>query len=236
MSTPRLFALLIFIVLGLAGQATAAESHHALVQLKLDVPGGNEFIMANGGRLDIIYVKPGSFARIAANQEELEFLRESGLPMEILEENLESVAAYPDKDIRLRHLPHLERDRRLRGQFATAVPERDQREVVHRAVASRPRHLGFPDFGQSRYRRGRTRDLHRRHAPRAGDHGLRVRHHVPGIPGAELRRRSRNHLAAEQPRTVCRARGQSRRVGVQRDQPAPGRRLLAQEPAQQRRR
>jgi len=97
MSMSRMCILLTLILLGLACQATAAEPHHALVQLKLDVPGGNEYIMANGGRLDILYVKPGSYAHIAANPKDLAYLRESGLPMEILQEDMERANAYRDK-------------------------------------------------------------------------------------------------------------------------------------------
>ncbi len=99
MSTSRIFALLALLVFGAALAATAAEPHHALVELKLDAPGANDFIRANGGRLDILMVKPGSFAHISASPRDLEFLRASGVPMEILQDDMETANSYGDKGV-----------------------------------------------------------------------------------------------------------------------------------------
>ena len=89
--------LLLLLLLGLSGPILAAEPHHTLVQLQLDTPGADDFLRANGGRLDILMVKPGSFAHIAAKPGDLEFLRASGLQVKILQTDMETENAYADK-------------------------------------------------------------------------------------------------------------------------------------------
>jgi hypothetical protein len=99
MSTPRKFAVLFLVLLALTGQALAAEPHHALVEIDLTVPGATEFIRQNGGRLDIAQVKPGSFAHIVAGPRDLEFLRASGQPLKIIQDDMERAYAYSEKGV-----------------------------------------------------------------------------------------------------------------------------------------
>ena len=99
MSTTRISVVIFLILLAMACRTLAAEPHHALVEIKLDTPGATEFIRANGGRLDIIQVKPGSFAHIAANPADLAYLRASGQIIKILQTDMESANAYADKGI-----------------------------------------------------------------------------------------------------------------------------------------
>jgi carboxypeptidase T len=102
MSTPRISAILLLMLLGLALPAMssfAAEPHHALVQVQLDSPADDDFIRLNRGRLDVVYVKPGSFAHIAAKPGDLDFLRQAGLRVEVLQDDMEAANAYADKGI-----------------------------------------------------------------------------------------------------------------------------------------
>ena len=99
MSTTRIFTVIFLILIALAGQALAAEPHHALVEIRLDSPGANEFIRANGGRLDILQVKPGSFAHISANPADLAYLRASGQNIQILQADMETANAFADKGV-----------------------------------------------------------------------------------------------------------------------------------------
>ena len=102
MSTPRISAVLFLMLLGLALPAMssfAAEPHHALVQVQLDSEADNDFIRLNRGRLDVVYVKPGSFAHIAAKPGDLDFLRQAGLQVEVLQDDMEMSNAYADKGI-----------------------------------------------------------------------------------------------------------------------------------------
>jgi hypothetical protein len=97
MFTPRTFAVLFLLLLGLAGQALAVPPHHTLVEIDLDTPGGSEFIRTNAARLDILHVKPGSYAHVAAKPKDLDFLRDAGVSFKILQEDMETANAYADK-------------------------------------------------------------------------------------------------------------------------------------------
>ena len=91
-----LFLCLVFLLLSEA-PLLAAPDHHALVQLYLDSPSATEFLEANRTRLDVLSVKPGVLAHIAAQPGDLEFLREAGLRFDILEPDMESAYAGPEK-------------------------------------------------------------------------------------------------------------------------------------------
>jgi len=99
MSPTRTVFFFSLILLCLTGLAQAAEPHHALVEIRLDTPAGVEFLRANGGHLDVAYVKPGVVAHIVANPRDLAFLRSSGLELNILQVDMETAYAYasPDK-------------------------------------------------------------------------------------------------------------------------------------------
>ncbi len=99
MSTTRISIVIFLILLAMTGQALAAEPHHALVEIQLDSPGATEFILANAGRLDILQVKPGSFAHIAAKPADLAYLRASGQNITILQTDMETANAYTDKGV-----------------------------------------------------------------------------------------------------------------------------------------
>ncbi len=99
MSTSRVSVILFLLAIGLALTAQSAEPHHALVEVHLDSPADAEFIRLNRGRLDVVYVKPGYIAHIAAKPGDLEFLLQAGLRAEILEEDMETANAYADKGI-----------------------------------------------------------------------------------------------------------------------------------------
>ena len=106
MSTSRISAVLFLMLLGLAlpvipGNpaipAYGAEPHHALVQVYLDTPSDAEFIRLNRGRLDVLYVKPGVLAHIAAKPGDLDFLRQAGLRVDVLQDDMETANAFADK-------------------------------------------------------------------------------------------------------------------------------------------
>ncbi|MBU8869972.1 MAG: hypothetical protein KOO60_03745, partial [Gemmatimonadales bacterium] len=96
-----LFAGLVFLLVSAAPLSAAplsqAPDHHALVQLYLDSPGAPEFLESNRGRLDVLLVKPGIMAHLAAQPEDLKFLEISGQRFDILEPDMEDAYAGPDK-------------------------------------------------------------------------------------------------------------------------------------------
>ena len=93
---PVLCLCLLLLLVAIA-PAQAAPDHHALVQLYLDSPSGAEFLRANRTSLDVLIVKPGIMAHIAAGPADLEFLNRSGLRFDILEPDMESAYAGPEK-------------------------------------------------------------------------------------------------------------------------------------------
>ncbi len=102
MSTSRISAVLFLLVIGLALPAIpafGAEPHHALVEVHLDSPADAEFIRLNRGRLDVIFVKPGAIVHIAAKPGDLDFLRQAGLRVDVLQKDMETANAYADKGV-----------------------------------------------------------------------------------------------------------------------------------------
>ncbi len=78
--------------------AMAAETSHSLVLVHLDSAADLAFIKANINRLDVLSIKPGHHAEVAAQKEELNFLKDAGLRVEILTENMEANYASRSKD------------------------------------------------------------------------------------------------------------------------------------------
>ena len=78
----------------------AAAPQHALVRLFLADPRTAEFLRVHPG-LDIAQAKPGVYAEIVADADDLALLRSSGLELQVIVENLEQhyAARNRDKDI-----------------------------------------------------------------------------------------------------------------------------------------
>ncbi len=74
-----------------AGPAPAATGGgaHALVRLSLAAPGAADFLRAHPG-LDVVKVKPQVAAEIVAGAADLKLLRDSGLPLAIVQADLET--------------------------------------------------------------------------------------------------------------------------------------------------
>ncbi len=90
-----LAALFFALTLLMSVSALAAESSHSLVLVHLDSPANLDFIKGNNHRLDILKIKPGHYVEIAAQEDDLQFLKDSGLRVEIITENME--ASYADR-------------------------------------------------------------------------------------------------------------------------------------------
>jgi hypothetical protein len=95
----KMFLCLAAVGIFLAAAAVAAEPPHAKVELDLSDPAAAAFLRDHAARLDILQVKPGSFAHIAAQPRHLELLRGSGFPVRILSENMEADQAFRDKGV-----------------------------------------------------------------------------------------------------------------------------------------
>jgi carboxypeptidase T len=80
-----------------AVSALAAETPHALVLVHIDSAADQAFIKSNTGHLDILKFKSGSYVEIAAQESELQFIKDSGLRFEILNENMEASYASRSK-------------------------------------------------------------------------------------------------------------------------------------------
>ena len=92
-----ILALLLFLTPLWSASAFGAEAHHALVLVRLESPAAQDFLRANAGRLDVVLVKPGSYAHVVADPDDQEFLRSAGLSLEIVVPDLERRQAYADK-------------------------------------------------------------------------------------------------------------------------------------------
>jgi hypothetical protein len=79
--------------------ASAVEETHTLIRLDLSSSAGTEFVRQHAGLLDVIMAKPGHHAEAAASARALKFLRDSGHPFEIVQENLEASLAYANKGV-----------------------------------------------------------------------------------------------------------------------------------------
>ena len=100
MNWSRSLAALLFILTALiAVSAMAAEAPHALVLVHLDSAADLEFLNNNAGHLDILNIKPGHHVEIAAQDTDLQFLKDSGLRIEILNENMEASYASRSKGV-----------------------------------------------------------------------------------------------------------------------------------------
>ncbi|MCK9994961.1 MAG: hypothetical protein KAH56_01635 [Candidatus Krumholzibacteria bacterium] len=76
-----------------------AVSPVALVGIPLDQPGNQARFNEIIGELDVLTIKPGSFARVAASAFDLEVMSEAGLTFNILNQDMESTFSFPDKSL-----------------------------------------------------------------------------------------------------------------------------------------
>jgi carboxypeptidase T len=95
---PHSFRLALTVsLLILSSAAFATENSRSLVRIDVSTTAGHEFVQNNRGALDVIMAKPGHYVEIAATEKSLSFLRESGHPFEVTQENLEAHLAYRNK-------------------------------------------------------------------------------------------------------------------------------------------
>lgn len=100
MNWSRSMAVLFFaLTLLMSVSALAAEPTHSKVLVHFDSDADMQFIKDNAARLDILSFKQGHHVEIAAEKEELQFLQDSGLRMEILTENMEATYAARSKGV-----------------------------------------------------------------------------------------------------------------------------------------
>lgn len=78
--------------------ALAAEEPHSLVLVYLDSAADLDLIKANNNHLDILRIKPGQHVEIAARKDDLQFLKDSGLRLKVITENMEASYASQNKD------------------------------------------------------------------------------------------------------------------------------------------
>lgn len=97
MSPFRLPTLVLVLLVLAAPCALAAADTHALVQVDISGAPAAQWLRDHQGELDIVFVKPGSYAHIAATRAALDLLRGAGLAPEVLEADMEAAYAYPDK-------------------------------------------------------------------------------------------------------------------------------------------
>jgi len=74
-----------------------AASPVSLVEVPLDNPGDEAAFRSIYGELDVLHVKPGSHARLAARPRDLALLRDAGLTVNVLTEDMEAAFSYMDK-------------------------------------------------------------------------------------------------------------------------------------------
>lgn len=97
--SPRVLFVVPFLLLALTVGAVASEPRHDLVSVRLDDPTAAEFIRNHQGELDIVLVKPGVEAQIAAEAGNIEALTAAGLAPQLLQADMERANEYPDKGI-----------------------------------------------------------------------------------------------------------------------------------------
>ena len=85
-----LAAIFFALTLLMSVSALAAEDSHSLVLVHLDSAADLDFIKSNTNRLDILSIKPGHYVEVAAQEDALQFLKDSGLRLEIITENMEA--------------------------------------------------------------------------------------------------------------------------------------------------
>ncbi|MBK9470668.1 MAG: immune inhibitor A [bacterium] len=79
--------------------ALAAEPRHDLVRVSLADPAASEWLRLHQNELDVVFVKPGVEAHIAAQPGDEAILRAAGLVPEVMQRDMELAAAYPDKGV-----------------------------------------------------------------------------------------------------------------------------------------
>jgi carboxypeptidase T len=94
-----LAAIFFALTLLMSAAALAAEAPHSLVLVHLDSTADLDFIKSNTNRLDILRIKPGHHVEIAAQEEDLQFLQDAGLRVEIITENMEASYASRSKGV-----------------------------------------------------------------------------------------------------------------------------------------
>lgn len=100
MPRPLLLSALLCLSLAVAATAaTAAEPRHDLLRVPLSDPAAAEWLRANQNAFDIVNVKPGVEAHIAARPGDESALRAAGLAPELLQRDMEAAAAYADKGV-----------------------------------------------------------------------------------------------------------------------------------------
>ncbi|MBU2501810.1 hypothetical protein KJ682_10825 [bacterium] len=77
--------------------APAATDHHTLIEVDIQSPAADAFIRDHQGRLDVLTRKPGQTVQIAATKDALDLLREAGLEVRVLIEDMETRYSFGDK-------------------------------------------------------------------------------------------------------------------------------------------
>lgn len=93
----RTFALLIALCLAAPLAAAAAEPHHDLLRVPLTDPAAWDYLNLHRNTFDVVHVKPGVEAHIAAKPGDEALLRAAGLAPEMLQRDMEVANAYGDK-------------------------------------------------------------------------------------------------------------------------------------------
>ncbi len=81
----------------LAVAAFAAEPHHDLLRVPLTDPAAWAYLNLHRNEFDIVHVKPGAEAHIAARPGDEATLRAAGLATEVIQRDMEVANAYSDK-------------------------------------------------------------------------------------------------------------------------------------------
>lgn len=92
-----MFRSTLFLCLLLASPLLAAEPHHDQVRVPLTDSAATEWLRLHQGEFDLIYVKPGVEAHIAAKPGDEAVLRAAGLMPEVMQRDMEMASAYSDK-------------------------------------------------------------------------------------------------------------------------------------------
>ena len=92
-----MYVLLTAACLAAAPHAFAAEPHHDLLRVPLTDPAAWAYLNLHRNELDVVHVKPGAEAHIAAKPGDEALLRAAGLAPEVLQRDMEVANAYADK-------------------------------------------------------------------------------------------------------------------------------------------
>lgn len=94
-------ALIIMLCSALCLAATTAspavEPHHDLLRVPLTDPAAWAYLDLHRNEFDIVHIKPGAEAHIAARPGDEAMLRAAGLATEVIQRDMELANAYPDK-------------------------------------------------------------------------------------------------------------------------------------------